>query len=55
MAVLITTTTVSRKLATRLVMAVAAAVETLDIGLLGRRTRRRGLRVGGEDSRWDGS
>jgi hypothetical protein len=53
MAVLITSTTVGRELAARLVVAVAAAVETLDIGLLGRRTRGRGLRVGGEDSRGD--
>jgi hypothetical protein len=53
MAILITATAVGRELASQLVVAVAAAVEALDIGFLGRRARRRGLRVGGEDSRGD--
>jgi hypothetical protein len=53
MAILVTTTAVRREFAARLVVAVAAAVEALDVGFLGRRARRRSLRVGGEDSRGD--
>jgi hypothetical protein len=51
MAVLVTTAAMRRELAARLVVAVTAAVEALDVGFLGRRARRRSLRVGREDSR----
>jgi hypothetical protein len=35
-------------------MAVTTTLETLDVCLLGHRSRERGFRVGGEGNRWDG-
>jgi hypothetical protein len=52
--VLVTAAAVSGKQASRLIMAITTALETLDVCLLGRRSRERGFRVGGESNRRDG-